>query len=113
VGTGVLRYCVALKELFACVTQRNNKMPRNTIIWYRKDLREKSRELRKKSTVGEELLWKRIRRRAVMGYQFHRQVPMLNFIADFYCHELDLVVEVDGDYHLHPDTQDYDNYRAE
>ncbi len=31
-----------------------------------------------------------------MGYDFHRQKPLLNFIADFFCHELKLVIELDG-----------------
>ena len=31
-----------------------------------------------------------------MGYDFHRQKPLLNFIADFFCHELRLVIELDG-----------------
>ena len=35
-----------------------------------------------------------------MGYDFHRQKPLLNFIADFYCYELKLVIELDGDTHL-------------
>lgn len=32
----------------------------------------------------------------MLGYDFHRQIPLLNFIADFYCEELNLVIEVDG-----------------
>ena len=32
----------------------------------------------------------------MMGYDFHRQKPLLNFIADFFCHELKLVIELDG-----------------
>lgn len=39
-----------------------------------------------------------------MGYQFHRQVPMLNYIVDFYCHELMLAIEVDGGIHDHPEV---------
>ena len=33
------------------------------------------------------------------GYDFHRQKPLLNYIVDFYCYELDLVIEIDGQYH--------------
>ena len=36
-----------------------------------------------------------------MGVQFHRQVPMLEYIVDFYCHELMLAIEIDGDSHLY------------
>jgi very-short-patch-repair endonuclease len=33
------------------------------------------------------------------GYDFHRQKPLLNYIVDFYCYELNLVIEIDGHYH--------------
>nr|WP_321230667.1 DUF559 domain-containing protein [uncultured Psychroserpens sp.] len=33
--------------------------------------------------------------------QFHRQVPMLNYITDFYCHEIGLAIEIDGASHDH------------
>jgi very-short-patch-repair endonuclease len=72
---------------------------KNKIIPYRKDLKEKARELRKQSTLAEILLWQQIQNRQFLGYQFHRQVPMLNYIVDFYCHELLLAIEVDGNTH--------------
>ena len=40
------------------------------------------------------------------GYDFHRQKPLLNFIVDFFCHELMLVIEVDGDSHNHKFEED-------
>jgi very-short-patch-repair endonuclease len=86
-------------------------MPRNSILPYRSDLKIKSRELRKSPTVAENLLWLRIKKRAIMGYQFHRQVPVLNFIADFYCHEIKLIIEIDGDYHLNKKVVEYDQHR--
>lgn len=52
-------------------------------------------------THAEVLLWQKIRRKN-LGYQFHRQVPMLEYIVDFYCHELMLAIEVDGKVHNHP-----------
>ena len=72
---------------------------KNKIIPYRKDLRDKARELRNHSTLAEILLWQQIKNRQLLGYQFHRQVPMLNYIVDFYCHELLLAIEVDGNTH--------------
>ena len=48
--------------------------------------------------MPEVLLWQHIKQCAY-GVQFHRQVPMLSYIADFYCHELRLVIEIDGDSH--------------
>ncbi|MEP5340933.1 MAG: endonuclease domain-containing protein [Algibacter sp.] len=36
-----------------------------------------------------------------MGVQFHRQIPMLKYIVDFYCHEIGLAIEIDGQSHDH------------
>ncbi|MCJ8165545.1 DUF559 domain-containing protein [Pontibacter sp. E15-1] len=74
-------------------------MKRYSIIPYRQDLKLKARELRNNSTLSEVLLWLEIKDRKLFGYQFHRQVPMLNYIVDFYCHELKLAIEVDGNSH--------------
>ncbi len=71
---------------------------RNEIIPSRRDLKEKARDLRKDSTLSEVLLWQEIRKRQ-LGVQFHRQVPILEFIVDFYCHELKLALEINGDSH--------------
>lgn len=74
----------------------------NKIPSYNPKLKELARKLRKNMTLGEVLLWQEIRNRN-LGYQFHRQVPILNYIVDFYCHELQLVIEVDGSSHDHPE----------
>lgn len=84
---------------------------RNKIIPYRKDLKEKARHLRKHSTLAEVLLWCEIKNRQVRGYQFHRQVPLLNYTVDFYCHELMLAIEVDGESHSHAESIRYDKVR--
>jgi len=83
---------------------------RNTILPYRPDLRQKARDLRKNSTSSEVFLWIEIKNRS-LGVQFHRQVPMLDYIVDFYCHELMLAIEVDGDSHAHADAVKYDARR--
>jgi len=69
---------------------------RNKIIPYNPKLRKYARELRKKGTLAEVILWKNIQRKTIKGYEFHRQVPIDNYIVDFYCHELKLAIEVDG-----------------
>jgi very-short-patch-repair endonuclease len=74
---------------------------KNRIIPYRKDLKVKARELRKNSTLSEILLWREIKERKLLGFQFHRQVPILDFIVDFYCHELKLAIEIDGSSHYY------------
>ena len=74
-------------------------MAKNKIIPYNPKLKQRARELRKNSTLSEILLWCEIKSRQLQGYQFHRQVPIDNFIVDFYCHELMLAIEIDGDSH--------------
>ncbi|CAN5131666.1 endonuclease domain-containing protein [soil metagenome] len=69
------------------------------IIPYRSDLVEKARELRNSATPGEKRLWKYISRRQIHGFDFDRQTPIDNYIVDFCCKELKLVIELDGRYH--------------
>jgi very-short-patch-repair endonuclease len=71
---------------------------RNKIISYNPKLRELARELRKNSTPAEIVFWKMVKGKA-LGVEFHRQVPMLNYIVDFYCHEIGLAIELDGTIH--------------
>lgn len=73
---------------------------KNKIIPYNPELKQLARQLRKNSTLPEVLLWQNIKQRAY-GVQFHRQVPMLNYIVDFYCHEIGLAIEIDGKSHDH------------
>ena len=73
-------------------------MKKNEIIPYNPILRKFARDLRKISTLGEILLWKQINKRK-LGVQFHRQIPVNEYILDFYCHELRLAIEVDGSSH--------------
>lgn len=70
---------------------------------YNKDLKEFSRYLRKNSTLGEVLLWNQLKNSKLKGYQFNRQKPLDNYIVDFYCKKLNLVIEVDGITHDFPD----------
>ena len=54
-----------------------------------------ARKLRREPTAAERLLWSGLRRKAVEGFRFRRQVPLQGFIVDFACFEPRLVVEVD------------------
>ena len=65
-------------------------------VIYNPYLKEKARELRNNSTLGEILLWKKLRGKQCYGFDFHRQKPILNFIVDFYCYKLKLIIEIDG-----------------
>lgn len=71
---------------------------KNKIIPYNPKLKKYARQLRKNSTLAETLLWQNIKNRA-LGVQFQRQVPILEYIVDFYCHELLLAIEIDGGSH--------------
>jgi very-short-patch-repair endonuclease len=66
---------------------------------YNANLKRLSRQLRGKSTDAEKLLWSKIRRKQINGYQFSRQKPIGNYIVDFYCKEARLVIEIDGGQH--------------
>jgi very-short-patch-repair endonuclease len=67
-----------------------------------------AKELRKKLTPAESLLWANLRGRKLNGYKFRRQHPIDQFVADFYCAEANLVVEVDGGYHRDKEQKSYD-----
>ncbi len=69
---------------------------------------EFARDLRKKQTVAEEIIWERIKNRQLNGFKFRRQHPIDKYIADFYCHDLRMVIEIDGDYHHQNDQSKYD-----
>ena len=58
-----------------------------------------ARELRKNQTAAEELLWRLLRNRRALGFKFRRQHQFGDYIADFYCHEANLVIECDGSAH--------------
>jgi very-short-patch-repair endonuclease len=71
---------------------------------------ERARHLRRDATVPERLLWSRLRDGQLAGLKFRRQHTIGPFIADFYCHEFQLVIELDGDSHI--GRARYDNSRT-
>ena len=75
----------------------------NKIHPYKPELKTLARQLRKNMTMGEVLLWQEIRGRKI-GFQFHRQVPLYKYIVDFFCHELQLAIEIDGSSHNHAEV---------
>ena len=75
-------------------------------------LYEYSRELRQTATKAEKILWEYLRDRRFDGLKFRRQHPLNKFIADFYCHEKKLVIELDGTIHDEKFNADYDNART-
>ena len=84
----------------------------NKIIPYNPNLKILARDLRKQRILSEVILWKAIKGKA-LKVEFHRQVPMLEFIVDFYCHEIKFVIEIDGSSHNHDEVIQYDKNRQE
>jgi len=60
---------------------------------------KRAKYLRENMTSTESKLWEELRASKLEGYKFRRQHPIHRFIADFYCHKLKLIIEVDGKYH--------------
>lgn len=73
---------------------------------------EFARQNRKEQTAAEDLLWRNLRGKKLGGLKFRRQHPLAGFIADFYCHELALVVEVDCSVHDEIGQNEYDAGRT-
>jgi very-short-patch-repair endonuclease len=81
------------------------KLPFNPI------LKEKARKLRKAGNLSESLLWNKLKKRQMLGYDFTRQQIIGNYIVDFYCLKLNIAIEIDGD--SHNLKGDYDEKRDE
>jgi very-short-patch-repair endonuclease len=71
---------------------------------------ELAKELRRNMTNAEMVLWGYLRV-GVHGLKFRRQHPIGIYIADFYCHKLRLIIEIDGSIHNRIDIKDYDMQR--
>jgi len=82
---------------------------RRNIIPYKPALIEKARKLRNNSTFTEIMLWNYLKNKQMKGYDFHRQKAIDKFIVDFFCVELMLAIEVDGESHY--GNEERDRYR--
>jgi len=81
---------------------------------YNKSLTPFSRELKRAITKSEAVLWKYgLKNGNILGYKFRRQRPILNYIADFVCLELKLIIELDGGTHIGEEKtkKDFDRQR--
>lgn len=82
------------------------------------DIKEICRNNRKNQTLAEKKVWDIVRNRKCLNLKFYRQYPIKFeideknkfFIADFYCQELKLIIEIDGGYHI--EQQEYDELRT-
>jgi cyclase len=68
--------------------------------------------LRKDMTEAEKKLWERLCKNQ-LGVKIRRQHPLLNYVADFYCHQVKLIIEIDGGIHLVKENKEYDKSRDE
>ena len=73
---------------------------------------QRARELRRRLTLPEVLLWQAIRGGKVGGVRFRRQHPVGPYILDFHCEKIGLAVEVDGQGHNDPDQMRHDARRT-
>ncbi len=71
-----------------------------------------ARDHRHPLTPAEAKIWSRVRN-CGLGFKIRRQHPIWRFIADFYCAEAKLVIEIDGDSHTELDQEEYDKARTE
>ena len=78
---------------------------------YNKNLKQASRDLRNNLTDAEKLLWSKLRGKQILGLQFYRQKPILNYIVDFYCPAANLVIECDGSQHFTDEGLEADRMR--
>ena len=74
-------------------------MTQKAILPYDPNLKKLARQLRKNSTMSEVLLWRCLKGKQILGYDFDRQRPIDRYIVDFYCKELRLAIEIDGSTH--------------
>lgn len=78
-------------------------------VRYLEKLTRESRLHRRNQTEAEKIVWEQLLRRKQLGVKFVRQKAVDRFILDFYCADLCLAIEIDGDYHLK--IKDKDDYR--
>ena len=75
--------------------------------------KELRRKLRTHGTIAEATLWQMLKSRQIEGVKFRRQYGIGPYILDFYCPELRLCIELDGQPHFTPEGYEYDLHRTE
>ena len=82
-------------------------------VYNKQDLKERRKTLRKNQTPAERKLWNSLRNKQIYDFKFYRQFSIDYYIADFYCPESKLVIEIDGSQHNRKYEKDYDQVRTE
>jgi len=78
---------------------------------YDPKMKNVARMLRKNSTRAEILLWDELKGKQILGYDFHRQKPVGEYILDFFCPRLMLAIEIDGSSHENRNKEDQNRQR--
>ncbi|TVR81096.1 MAG: DUF559 domain-containing protein, partial [Chitinophagaceae bacterium] len=86
---------------------------RRKILPYNPKLKELARKLRKNMTLSEVLLWNELKQKKMLGIDFDRQCPIDEYIVDFYCKDLMLAVEIDGNSHDYEEVAKKDKRRQQ
>ncbi|MDR4499528.1 MAG: endonuclease domain-containing protein [Candidatus Scalindua sp.] len=93
--------------------KRRMKADKSNNYAYNHKLQPFASILRRRMTKSEACIWKyALKARKMKGYQFRRQRPVLNYIADFMCKELKLIIELDGITHQWEETSVKDEKRS-
>ncbi len=79
----------------------------------KKTYTERRRFLRSRLSKAEAVMWMYLSRKQVLGYKFRRQYGVDQYVIDFYCPELKLAIEIDGESHIHQGAEEYDYFREE
>jgi very-short-patch-repair endonuclease len=83
-----------------------------TIIKNKKATKDQRRTLRTYGTPAEAVVWEMLKNRKIEGLKFRRQHSVGPYILDFFCPELALAIELDGAVHDNPNSEEYDEARA-
>jgi len=78
----------------------------------RQQTQQNAKQLRQRETEAEKKLWSLLRNGRLKGKKFRRQHPLADYVADFYCNECKLAIELDGSIHLDAESKENDRSRA-
>jgi len=87
-----------------------NELDKTMYFGAKPDILDKAKVLRKNMTDAEKVLWEKLKNKQVLKLRFRRQHPIDIFIADFYCHTVRLLIELDGK--IHKTQKEYDEGRT-
>lgn len=82
-----------------------------TQLYNRTSEKAKRQQLRRNMTKAEFPVWQKLKGKQLEGYKFRRQYSIGSFVIDFYCTELKLAIEIDGDSHFEEGVREYDRER--